>query len=172
MKILVISDTHDDKPFFEMLPGLIKRLGLGTGVTAIHCGDHIAPFTVEWMEGAGITMLYGVLGNNDGETRLLRRRYEERGWSLEDLVNIVELHGRRIAITHGTFMELPDILAETGRYDIVLYGHTHRVDHRWVGDTLVLNPGEACGYLTGRRTVAVLDLEKMEAEVVEVGPTS
>jgi len=61
-----------------------------------------------------------------------------------------------------------EALAVSDRWDAVLYGHTHRIDLRRVGQTLVLNPGEVYGALTGRSTFAVLDLDRMEAEVVEV----
>jgi len=36
------------------------------------------------------------------------------------------------------------------------------------GKTLLVNPGEVCGYLSGRKTVALLDLEEMNAEIVEL----
>jgi predicted phosphodiesterase len=32
--------------------------------------------------------------------------------------------------------------------------------------TLLVNPGRVCGYLNGCRTVALLDLDKMYAEIV------
>ncbi|MEM2187311.1 MAG: metallophosphoesterase family protein, partial [Thermofilaceae archaeon] len=59
-------------------------------------------------------------------------------------------------------------LANTGSFDVVVYGHTHEIDVRMVGRTLVVNPGEACGYLTGRKTIAVLDTESRSVEIVEI----
>jgi len=35
------------------------------------------------------------------------------------------------------------------------------------GRTLVVNPGECCGYLSGKRTVALVDTETMNAELME-----
>ena len=40
---------------------------------------------------------------------------------------------------------------------------------RRIGSTLVLNPGEACGCLTGRKTVALLDTEALSIEIVGLG---
>jgi len=63
-------------------------------------------------------------------------------------------------------------------YNVVVYGHTHkavikRYSNRNDGGagskkTVVINPGECCGYLTGRKTVAILNLEKEEAKLVEL----
>jgi predicted phosphodiesterase len=33
---------------------------------------------------------------------------------------------------------------------------------------MCVNPGEVCGYLSGKRTVAIVDLDRMEAEIVEI----
>ena len=35
------------------------------------------------------------------------------------------------------------------------------------GKTLAINPGELCGYLTGKSTIAILDTVKNQAEIVE-----
>ncbi len=37
-----------------------------------------------------------------------------------------------------------------------------------MGETTVINPGEACGWITGRYTVAVLDLETGKVEIVDI----
>jgi len=56
----------------------------------------------------------------------------------------------------------------TGKYDIILYGHTHvaRVINR--DGTLVVNPGALSGYVSGKRTFAIVDTEKMEANIVDI----
>ena len=61
-----------------------------------------------------------------------------------------------------------DALAKSGVYDIIVYGHTHRSEISRRGDTLVINPGEGCGWITGIATAALLDTETMEAELVEL----
>ncbi|HIE24086.1 MAG TPA: metallophosphoesterase, partial [Candidatus Korarchaeota archaeon] len=59
------------------------------------------------------------------------------------------------------------VLADCGEYDVVLFGHTHSpvVEKR---GSLLVNPGEASGKLTGRKTAALVDLENLEAEIVEL----
>ena len=57
-------------------------------------------------------------------------------------------------------------LAESGLYDVVVYGHTHQASLERRGKTLVVNPGELCGCLTGRSSYALIDLEKLETDLV------
>ncbi|MFW6128541.1 MAG: metallophosphoesterase family protein, partial [Halobacteriota archaeon] len=47
----------------------------------------------------------------------------------------------KIALFHGEFREIPEALAQSGKYDIVFYGHSHRFEESHFGDTLLLNPG-------------------------------
>jgi len=35
--------------------------------------------------------------------------------------------------------------------------------------TLLLNPGDACGYVTGKKTVCVLEVEKLRARLIDLG---
>ena len=60
-----------------------------------------------------------------------------------------------------------DALADSGHYDVIIYGHTHQVDIR-ADKTLVINPGETGGWTTGRSTVVVLDLNDMNTELVDL----
>jgi len=48
----------------------------------------------------------------------------------------------------------------------VVYGHTHQTKVQRIGRTLVINPGEVCGYLTGKSTMALLNLKTHEVEIV------
>jgi predicted phosphodiesterase len=51
--------------------------------------------------------------------------------------------------------------------DVVVYGHTHVADIRH-GPPLIINPGEAGGWLNKRSTVVVLDVRSMQAEIVDL----
>jgi len=49
-----------------------------------------------------------------------------------------------------------------------VYGHTHQIDVQQVGEALVLNPGTLSGYLAGKRTYAIVDLDTLQADIVEL----
>ena len=61
-----------------------------------------------------------------------------------------------------------DALADSGHFDLVIYGHTHKPDIRKVRNTLIVNPGEVGTWLYGKSTAALVDLNKMEAEIIEL----
>ena len=79
----------------------------------------------------------------------------------------LRLGGKKIALLHGIHEEIVDSLVESGCYDLVVRGHNHKAEII-EGATLVVNPGEVCGYLTGRQTVALIDLQEMHGQIVEL----
>lgn len=64
--------------------------------------------------------------------------------------------------------ELLKALVEGGFFDVVVHGHSHNAEVYRKGKTLVVNPGEVCGYLSGKCTVAVLDSAKREARLIDL----
>jgi putative phosphoesterase len=56
-------------------------------------------------------------------------------------------------------------------HDVVVYGHTHVVAVEQRGETLLVNPGEACGWLHGTPTAAIIDLDTKAVEVITLDPT-
>jgi len=161
MRIGVISDTHDNLPKIERAVEIFNERGVEL---VLHAGDFISPFTANAFKGLKCKLI-GVFGNNDGEKFGLKARFEGIGEISED-VRELEAGGRRIVVMHKELLVEP--LAKSGLYDLVVYGHTHKADVRRVNGTLVVNPGEAGGWLYGRSTIAVVDLERMEAEIIEI----
>ena len=77
--------------------------------------------------------------------------------------------GKKVFAAHMPTEKTIDALASSGKYDIILSGHTHNiVDKKYDNGVLVVNPGEACGYLTGKATFAIIDTNKMETEIIEI----
>ena len=110
----------------------------------------------------GIPFL-GIFGNNDGERFYLRKTYDPIGPIHED-PHCFTLGGRGILLTHKEL--LVESLAASGQYDLVIYGHTHKVDVR-TEPCLVVNPGEGGAWLTGKSTCAIVDLQALSAEILE-----
>ena len=63
---------------------------------------------------------------------------------------------------------LIDALVESQKYEVIIYGHTHRTDLRKIRKTIIINPGECGGWLTGKSTIALLDLDNLEAEIINL----
>ena len=167
MKVAVVSDTHDN---LEAINKIIKKLQDLKIKIVVHLGDYVAPFSLRKFSGFE---LYGVFGNNDGEKIMLKKIAEEEGFKIEDAPFEFEIGGKKFVIIHGVgsiekTKSWSYSLAKSGNYDYVLYGHTHRVDVKKVGNTIVMNPGEACGYLTGKRTFAFLDVDTGKIEIIDM----
>ncbi len=170
MLVGVVSDTHDN----VLLTRKIARLFVKRGVElVIHLGDIVAPFTLNVFAEEGVRKLIAVYGNNCGERLGLHRVAQALGYSIREPPYVLEVNRRRLLLMHGQgpieeTVAIAESMALSGRFNVVLYGHTHRPDNRVLNGTLLLNPGEACGCLTGRSTAALLDLKTLEAEIVEV----
>ncbi len=167
MLIGIISDSHDNIDAIRRAARLFRTRGVGL---VIHAGDWVAPFSAKALRealGDGVKIV-GVWGNNEGELLYFQKVASQFGVEIMGYAGSVEVDGRRIGVYHGTSDLLTEAMIRSGMFDVVVYGHTHRVDVRRVGNTLVVNPGELCGYLTGRGTAALLDATKLEVEVVEV----
>jgi hypothetical protein len=70
---------------------------------------------------------------------------------------------------HGEMAEVIEALIRSKIYDIVISGHTHDAKIEKTDDgVLHVNPGENCGYLTGKSTIAIIDTTTLTAEIIEV----
>ncbi len=168
MIIGIMSDSHDNLEAVSKALEVFRRNGVEA---IIHLGDIISPFTLlRILEYPGRIAI--VLGNNDGEQITLKELAVKAGAILKKDMHQMEIGRRKILLMHGfgdadQTKTVAEALALSGKYDVVLYGHTHRAEARYMGKTLVLNPGEVCGYLTNRKSVAILNTETLEYNIVE-----
>lgn len=164
MKIGLISDTHDRLPFIEKA---IKKMNEEKVNLVLHAGDYSAPFAAPRFKPLKAKMI-GVFGNNDAERDLLRRNFEKIGVEIRGRFAEIQAEGLKIALLHGEDEELLNSLLGTGSFDVIVYGHTHRSEIQKKEGTLVINPGEACGYLSGKATLALLETETMKVTIVPI----
>ncbi len=159
MKIGVISDTHDRLPTFRRAVSLFRRMKVEA---LFHAGDYVAPFAAKLIAPDVLPIpLHCCYGNNDGERKGLKT-------ILPDIVDgavTVKLGGRTIVMNHFIDWLKPNEIAPA---DVIISGHTHQVVNEVKAGKLYLNPGECCGWVTDRCTVAILDLDTLKAEIVEV----
>jgi len=161
MKIGVISDTHDRLPTFERALAMFRRLQVAA---IFHAGDYVAPFAARLMAPDALSIpTYCIYGNNDGERDGLKQVLP----NLVDGPLKVKLHGKTIAMHHYIDWFKP---ADIQDAELIISGHDHTVSIQEKDGKLLLNPGECCGWLTGQCTVAVVDLDTMKAEIIEIHP--
>jgi len=165
MLIGILSDTHDNVPKTR---AAVKRLNKEGVACVLHAGDFIAPFIIDTLKDLAAPMT-GVFGNNDGDRILLEKKCAAYPHvKIQGNFTRIKEGGVTIALTHGSNGELLEALSECSSIDLLVYGHTHRAEIRKQGSTLIVNPGEVCGYLTGKSTIALVDTARREAEIVEI----
>ncbi len=159
MIIGVISDTHDHLDNLRKVVEIFNARDVGH---IIHAGDYTSPFTwrvLKHFKGD----FTGIFGNNDGERVLLKKLYQDRIYTQPYRFT---LDNKKIVVMHEP--DVVDALADSGHFDLVVYGHTHEPVVKRVGNTLVVNPGEVCGWLYGKPAAALVNLENMEAEIINI----
>jgi hypothetical protein len=155
----VMSDSHDN---LTMIRRAVSIFNDAACDLVVHAGDFVAPFAIN-----ELAALHGrvkaVFGNCDGEKLGLKMAIEPYG-EIQPEPFVFSHAGREILLCHIDSPVSKHVAS--GKYDIVIFGHTHKAEVRKQGKTLAVNPGETGGWLTGKCTVALIDPEKPAAEII------
>jgi uncharacterized protein len=161
MIVGVMADSHDRVPAIAELVSRFVEAGAGL---IMHAGDYCSPFALAPFAEATIPVL-GVFGRNDGDQEGLREAAAANvGMELYESPHSFEIGGQRIILVH----DLSDVMSRSIRaHAIVIHGSTHEYEVSTRDDSLLINPGEACGWMYGRCTGALLDLTTKSVERIE-----
>jgi len=77
----------------------------------------------------------------------------------------INVEGRKIAFTHHP--EDAEKLAESGEYDVVFHGHTHKKREEKFGECILINPGEIMGRV-GTPSYAIYDTTTKKIEFFDL----
>ncbi|MEP6492996.1 MAG: metallophosphoesterase [bacterium] len=158
MRVGLIADTHDRLPAIAELVRQMQAAGVGM---ILHAGDYCSPFALKAFEEAHVS-LAGVFGKNDGDPQgLVSRAQSGFGAEIFESPHSVEIGGRRLLLVH----DIGDVNKRSVlSHEIVVHGSTHQQEMKTRGETLIVNPGEACGWLYGTPSAAILDLDSRHVE--------
>ena len=150
MKIAILSDTHNNWANFKKAIEWIKKEKIPV---ILHCGDICSQETIDDAAKIFDGEMEFVKGNGDCNVELPE--------SLE-----LEIDGKKIGIVH--FPNEAKKMAQSGKFDLVFYGHTHRPWDEKIGNTHLINPGELAGQFY-KPTFAVYDTvtERLELKILE-----
>lgn len=155
----IISDTHDN---LETARRAVRLFNDANCSLVVHAGDFVAPFTARELHALKCPVR-AVFGNCDGEKQGLAAALQ--GWGeIQEPPLEFRYAGRSFIVHH---LDRPALkCAESGAAEIVVFGHTHKplVERR--AGVLLVNPGEAGGWLYARGSVVLLDPDKFEASLV------
>jgi putative phosphoesterase len=165
MLIGMMSDSHDN---VKGVRDALKAFSQRRVELVLHAGDMIGSGNCYAFEGLGVPLKL-VYGNNDGDRAGLQHEFERVGGEYLGDFGEIEAGSLKIALLHGTQDALVRAVAASQLYDVVIRGHDHRAEVTRQGKTLLINPGEIWGHLTGRASVAVLDTSNLKVEFIELG---
>jgi putative phosphoesterase len=165
VKIGLVSDSHDRVPAVR---ALVERM-ISEGVAVIlHAGDWCSPFTLRALSDLQVPLL-GTFGRNDGDPEGLRAAAQTCiGAELYESPHSFSLGGQQILVVH----DINDVHERSlAQHAVVVHGFTHVAEMKTRGDTLIVNPGEACGWVHGEPSAAILDLQTHAVEFLKLtGP--
>jgi len=158
MLLGIMADSHDNLPKIERAVSFFNQKGVKL---VLHAGDFIAPFVARKLKDLNCPLV-GVFGNNDGEKKGLGDKIASINGEVHTPPYSFERKGKNILLVHD-----PEMLKgmDLFSFDLVIYGHTHEEEIKKEGQRIILNPGECGGWLTGRSTVALVDLKSMEVSI-------
>lgn len=151
MKFAIVSDTHDNTANFNKAIGWLNQEGIKL---ILHCGDICNQETID-----------EAIKNFHGEINWVRGNGD---YNLPDIKETkeLELESKKIFFNH--YLDVAKKAAESGKYDLVFYGHTHRPWVEAIGNCKLANPGELAGQRF-KPTFAIYDTEtdKLELKILE-----
>src|SRR4051812_16238042 len=165
MRLAIVSDIHDN---LWTLRAALQWLNDADAMLV--CGDLCSPFIMERLATGFQGPIHVVFGNNDGDlfritTTAARFPHVTLHGAFADLPP-EQMGGKRVAITH--YPEIAHAIAPSGVYDLVCYGHSHKLERGRVGRTVTINPGELMGGLTGLASFVIYDTEREDVAAYEV----
>jgi putative phosphoesterase len=164
MRVGVMADSHDRVP---AIAEIVRQMQAAGVTMLIHAGDYCAPFSLRPIEEASMS-LAGVFGKNDGDSQgLLAKATAGFGAELFESPHSFEVGGQRILVVHDIGEVQPRSIEG---HSIVVHGCTHQQEMKNRGDTLILNPGEACGWVYGTPKAAIIDLANKRVEFIGLDP--
>jgi putative phosphoesterase len=161
MRVAVLSDSHDQ---IKHLEAALTAANQASVAMVLHCGDLCAPFMLDRLGRNFSGPIHVVFGNNDGDGRLLQTiagKYPQI--TLYGIYAEIEASGRKVAMIH--YPEPARRIAQSGQFDLVVYGHNHIKHIEEVTVTqasgtpaILANPGELLG-MNGAPTWGLYDTE-------------
>ncbi|MFA5029888.1 MAG: metallophosphoesterase family protein [Patescibacteria group bacterium] len=141
MKVAIISDSHDNVPNIEKFMSWARKNKIKQ---IIHCGDVSAPSMISLVFMKNYSGQLDLVYGNVGDWEVLKKvcsRY--KNVKFHGNIGKLTADGQKIAFCH--FPEEARKLAESGKYGLVFYGHTHKPWIEKIGNCQMVNPGTLGG---------------------------
>jgi len=141
MRVAIISDVHNNETNLKKVLNYCKSENIKT---IICCGDLASLETLDFLNDNFRGTIYYAFGNMDND-QLQDFEFKDKYKNTFLFKNFgeAELDNKKIAFIH--FPDAAKKLCESGKYNFVFYGHTHKPWEENINGCKMLNPGNAAG---------------------------
>jgi hypothetical protein len=161
MRIGIFADTHDHMDNVRLSVNEFNRRRCDLVVFA---GDFVSTFVTPPLRRLQCPLI-GCFGDNDGNKRGLRNGLSTVGRLAEPPLTFRTRDGVRILLTHM----LRDAGPKSADCRVIIFAHTHRAEiRRDEAGCLFVNPGETSGWTYRRPSIAVLETDPLQAELIRL----
>ena len=160
MKIGIMSDTHDNK---ENILKAIEIFNSEKVDKVFHAGDIVSVNSADLFRALDAEMII-TFGNCDLDRSDLRVILNDKAEFYDEFYD-GKIGNKKIFMVHKPNHE--DFYSQKD-FDLIIHGHTHRLEMKNLGDSVLINPGEVVGRRTGRATIVIYDLDSSERKVVDL----
>lgn len=162
MRFGIFADTHDHLDNIRLA---VARFNEAKCDCVLFAGDFVSTIAIPPLRKLNCPLV-GCFGDNEGNKVGLKA-----GLSLispqfqEPPMHYRAADGTRFVIAHMK----RQLRGVTEEFDVAIYGHSHKPRiERDENGRLFINPGETSGWSFGRPTIALLQTETMEGEVLDL----
>lgn len=163
MKIVIISDIHNNE---VNLKKVLDFCGREKIEIIICCGDLAAKDTLDFLCDNFSGTVHYTFGNMDtDQLRSFELADKYKNVNIYKKFGETEVENKKIALVH--YPNAARELCQTGKYDFVFHGHTHKPWEEIVGSCKMLNPGNVAGEIYPP-TFAVWNTENDKFELIRI----
>ncbi|HIF30171.1 MAG: metallophosphoesterase family protein [Pirellulaceae bacterium] len=160
----LLGDTHDN---LDRIRDAVRFFNHSDCDHVLFAGDLVSPIAIPPLRKLNCK-LTGCFGDNEGNKPGIHAGISIVGTIGEAPISYLADDGTRFVLIHS----LDQLRGHSDPFDIAVHSHTHkpstrRDDHgRWF-----VNPGEACGWVFGKPTVALFDTNTSQPTIVDLRDT-
>ncbi len=163
MKIGILSDSHNHRQNVLKAVDIFNEQGVDY---VFHAGDMTSVATVDLFAELEKAKFIAVFGNCDSDKGLLQSTINGFGGEIHHDCYEGQISGKRILMAHEP--SLLDMALVGGEFDLAIHGHTHKLEIRKVGQTLIINPGSLRHWIAAKANVVMVELDDMSTEVISL----
>lgn len=164
MNIAIISDTHDNLPNLKKVLDYCQKNEIEK---IIHCGDLATLETLDFLNDNFAGEIFFTFGNmDDGHVANdLQNKTQHKHTQIFPDFGHLEIADKHVAFVH--YPEVAKQLCETGKYNFVFHGHTHKPWTEVINNCTLLNPGNVANQYYPP-TFAVWDTSANKFELIRI----